>query len=237
MKSNRSSLLILVLALLSGVPSFAADEASPPSWSNPEVEMHFGMGWTWRSGADFDDFLREEGLPPLDAERLLNVDWRIAFSAESAYYAIAGSRSSNFLLGPYGEGTRMKLTWDETELSLGWMPIDGASFKLGIGAGVGVSSYLLQAWPEDGGAFGDLFSSPGQADLVSRWNWFPVAELWANRRFFKKEKGVGLVLGLYAQAGYLPADTAWRLFDDPEVSGVPGPADYFFRVSFQAGFR
>jgi hypothetical protein len=42
---------------------------------------------------------------------------------------------------------------------------------------------------------------------------------------------------LGVQAGWLPFASTWKLFDDPAVSGVPKPFDFFVRPALWVEIR
>jgi hypothetical protein len=142
---------------------------------------------------------------------------------------------SNFMLGPYGVAQRTKLTWDSTRLSVGLMIVDLDVFALSFGAGVSVSKFLLQAYGNDGGSFSSIYGGTGNIDLVSGWNWSPEIEADMGVMLFSLAEDFNVWLRAGVQGGWQPLPVVWRLFDDPEVTGVPKPAEFYLRYSVWIG--
>jgi hypothetical protein len=235
----KKTVMILMLVAAS---AFAQDAASTPAQTTAAplpfgVELEIGAGWDQLFNADFASFLSSNGMTAIDPLRTWRLGWRFAYLVRSFYVALGQSRTTNFFFGPYGATQRTKLAWDATDLTAGLKVVSTDTVTWSIGAGVGVSRVLLQAYGSAPVSFPAAYAGGGTIDLVSDWNWSPEAETFFGVRLLPLESTTSLWLRAGIQAGWLPLDSVWKLFDDPQVTGVPKPFDWFLRFSLWVGVQ
>jgi hypothetical protein len=213
----------------------AAASSTTPDF---QYEALAGAGWDALFNDAFAAFMAANGMPALDPLRTWHSGWRFTFGTGRFYGAVASTRMSNFLFGPYGDSVRARMVWDSTELLLGGKLVDTETITWRAGAGVAVSKILLQAYGLGSGDFASVFASGGQADLVASGVWTAEIEtLLEVRLTYVKEDDLGVWLAVGATAGWLPLDASWKLFDDPVITGVPRPFEFYVRPALWVGIR
>jgi hypothetical protein len=213
-------------------------EASPALPSAPfDMEVEAGAGWDLLFNDAFASFLAANGMTAIEPARTWRTAWRFAYTLKSFYVAVGSSRTTNFIFGPYGDPQRTRLVWDSTDLTLGLMAVNTDTVTWSLGAGIGVSKLLLQAYTNAPATFDAAYAAAGTIDLVTSWNWTPLAETLIAVRVWRPGDAFGLWLMLGVQAGWLPFASTWKLFDDPAVSGVPKPFDFFVRPALWVEIR
>jgi hypothetical protein len=230
---------ILFLLLVTAIASAQETQNTPSKTSNDSYDMQldFGAGWDQMIGPSFATFLSDNSMTALDPVRCWRTGWRVGYVSHPLYSAVSSSRMSNFIFGPYGDTQRTRFTWDSTSISAGLEIITLDGFVWSFGAGAAASKFLLQNYRNISGPFPSINGTGGNMDLVSSWNWSPEVETFACLRIFSLKDTTGIWLTMGAQGGWLPLDSVWKLFDDPEVTGVPKPFDFYVRYSIGIGIE
>jgi hypothetical protein len=226
---------MIIILMLAAACASAQETAAPPMPFS--VELEAGLGWDLLFNASFTSFLASNGMTAIEPLRTWRTGWRFAYILRSFYVAVGQSRMTNFIFGPYGTTQRTRFAWDATDLTAGWQLVSTDSVIWSLGAGVAVSRVLLQAYGTAGGAFPAVYAGGGSIDLVSDWNWSPEAETFVGVRILPLDSTSAVWLRAGIQAGWLPLDSVWKLFDDPVVTGVPKPFDLFVRFSLWIGVQ
>ncbi len=225
---------IFIIYLLACTAVFAQNTTPQ---QEPSVEVYAGLGWDQLFNASFADFLSANGMTAIDPLRTWRTGWRFVIGVNRFSTAVGGSRTTNFVFGPYGEAQRARFAWDSTDLTAGVKIVTTDTVSWTLGAGVGVSKVLLQAYGSAGGSFSTVYGSPGSIGLVTSWNWTPEAETFFGVRVVDLGESGSIWAQAGVQAGWLPFDATWKLFEDPTVTGVPKPFDFFVRYALWIGVR
>ena len=229
----------LVLFVVAGIAA-SGQEKKAEAAASPSpyvVELDAGLGWDQLFNASFAGFMAANGMTAIDPQRTWRTGWRFSYGLNRFYAAVGGSRTTNFIFGAYGDTQRTRFVWDSTDLTAGVRIVSTDTISWTLGAGVAVSKLLLQAYGAAGGSFASLYGSAGFIDLVSSGNWAPEAETFFAVRILSMGDSASIWLKAGVQGGWLPLDSKWKLFDDPEVTGVPKPFDFVLRYSLWIGVR
>ncbi len=233
--------VFVLAAVLAGAQEKQGDSGTPAAGGTTvpgfDVEAALVVGWDYLVNDAFASFLSTNGLTAIDPLRLWRAGWRIGYGIKSFYVAVGSSRTSNYIFGAYGSPQRTKLVWDSTDLTLGLKLVSTDAVTWSAGIGVGVSKVLLQAYSNATASFTAVYAAGGTLDVVTSWNWTPEVETAVVLRVAQPAEDLSIWLGVGVIGGWLPFDSVWRLFDDPEVTGIPKPFDFFVRPALWLEIR
>jgi hypothetical protein len=222
--------------LLSSLLVFCQGSWAQSSNDQPGVTFDVGAGWDQLFNDGFQAFLSANSLTPIDPLRTWRTDWRWIFEFDPLYFGVGSSRMLNYFFGPYGDVGRARLVWDSTRFTVGFLIIRVPEVEWMIGGSVVVSTFILQAYGNDMGDFPTVFGGGGNAGLVSDWNWSPEAETVFGIRISPQDEFT-FWLRAGIQGGWLPLQAVWKLYGDPEVSGVPNPFTFYIRYAVWVGIE
>ena len=216
---------------------FNAFGAESPS-AGTSFGVRFGMGWTQILDEALNSTLRDMGQGTIDPANLIPVEWGYELLVGGLLTEVVTAQTSNTTLTALSGVHRTRFVWNTTEILFGTRWPLGKDLFAQAGVGVGISKYLLQTYHSGSSTLDQALDQPGQINLVSSWNWTPVASTRVAWRFFRfPNLDSGLTLGMGVTAGINPLPAQWKLNDDVALSGLGKPWGTSFRYQVWLGIE